>query len=214
MTFSHRCIGAKRCPGEVRWADVNEEAVFPAQRVPIMPHVPSLSKFLTGITHILPLWPLELALSRLAKDIVHRHPGLLERLAPNAGSTIAVVPADIDAVFLITLGSGAPTVKVVRGVSLAHVDARIEGALLALVDLAEGRLDGDALFFSREIVIEGDMEVVVALRNALDAEGLDLVEEACHLFGPLAGSMNRAGRGALNLLRDGFAGSWSGRIAS
>ncbi len=73
---------------------------------------------------------------------------------------------------------------------------------MALIDLAEGRMDADALFFSREITIEGDMEAVLALRNALDAEGLDLMAEAFRPFGPLAGGMSRVGRNALQLFRD------------
>jgi len=37
-----------------------------------------------------------------------------------------------------------------------------------MIELLEGRADGDALFFSRTLTVEGDMEAVVALRNAID----------------------------------------------
>jgi predicted lipid carrier protein YhbT len=65
-------------------------------------------------------------------------------------------------------------------------DARIAGPLLSLVDLARGKLDGDALLFSREIQVEGDIAAILALRNALDAEGIDFVAECAMVCGPLA----------------------------
>ena len=63
-------------------------------------------------------------------------------------------------------------------------DAAIRGALKTLVDLLEGRLDGDALFFSRELAIEGDTEAVVALRNAVDDAEIDLAEDVLSVLGP------------------------------
>ena len=52
--------------------------------------------------------------------------------------------------------------------------------------MIDGSLDGDALFFSRDLRVSGDTEAVVALRNALDdlqGSALDSVLEA---FGPLS----------------------------
>jgi predicted lipid carrier protein YhbT len=54
-----------------------------------------------------------------------------------------------------------------------------------LLGLVHGVYDGDALFFSRDLVIEGDTEAVLALRNAIDNEEIDLAKEAAGLFGPL-----------------------------
>ena len=56
----------------------------------------------------------------------------------------------------------------------SHWDARIAGPLAALIGLVHGAYDGDALFFSRDLVIEGDTAAVLALRNAIDNEELDL----------------------------------------
>lgn len=47
-------------------------------------------------------------------------------------------------------------------------DARIAASFLTLLDMIDGNLDGDALFFSRELIVEGDTEAVVCLRNAMD----------------------------------------------
>jgi O2-independent ubiquinone biosynthesis accessory factor UbiT len=71
----------------------------------------------------------------------------------------------------------APRVTELRELAECKWDALIAGPFLSLIDLARGKLDGDALLFSREIRIESDMEAMLALRNALDAEGVDLLAE-------------------------------------
>ncbi len=58
--------------------------------------------------------------------------------------------------------------------------------------MLHGRYDGDALFFSRDLMIEGDTEVVLALRNALDDAELDLGAELAAMAGPLKGAVRRA----------------------
>jgi len=61
-----------------------------------------------------------------------------------------------------------------------------------LIDLLEGRLDGDALFFSRELTVEGDTEAVLLLRNAVDSDEVDLFEDLLSVLGPLAGPLRFA----------------------
>jgi predicted lipid carrier protein YhbT len=50
--------------------------------------------------------------------------------------------------------------------------------------MIHGAYDGDALFFSRDIVVAGDTEAVLALRNALDDAELDLGAEIMAVLGP------------------------------
>ena len=86
--------------------------------------------------------------------------------------------------------------------SLLHVppdaaprpDARIAGKFLTLLAVADGRLDGDALFFTRELVVEGDTEAAVCLRHALDDLEGSIADDVADMFGP-------PGRAALALLR-------------
>ena len=52
--------------------------------------------------------------------------------------------------------------------------------------MMHGSLDGDALFFSRDLVIEGDTAAGLALRNAIDDAELDLTVELGVLVKPLA----------------------------
>jgi predicted lipid carrier protein YhbT len=69
----------------------------------------------------------------------------------------------------------------------AH-DARIAGPLSAFLAMMHGAEDGDALFFSRDLTVEGDTAAVLALRNAMDDAELDLTEELAALAGPLGGA--------------------------
>ena len=55
----------------------------------------------------------------------------------------------------------------------------------SLLALLEGRIDSDALFFTRELTITGDASAVVTLRNVLDRETIGVLDEASSLFGPL-----------------------------
>lgn len=130
----------------------------------------------------------EAALNRLAGLLAHRHTGMLERLADFAGATCLIVPRDLPAAFLLTLPP-APQPLRLELVDAAATEARatIRADLVTLLQLLEGRIDGDALFFSRDLTVEGDMEVVVALRNAVDDAGIDLIGDAAAACGPLAG---------------------------
>lgn len=82
---------------------------------------------------------------------------------------------------------------VLRRDSVPH-DAHIAGSALTLLDMIDGRLDGDALFFSRDLRITGDTEAVVSLRNALDDLDGSVADDAATLAGP-------AGRAILGFLR-------------
>src|SRR5690606_22433020 len=77
---------------------------------------------------------------------------------------------------MLTVSRGAPPLA----------DARIEGPLVLLLGLLEGRCDADALFFSRELAVTGDMEAMLALRNALDDSAIDLPRELGALTGPFS----------------------------
>ncbi|HEC14815.1 MAG TPA: lipid carrier protein, partial [Rhodospirillales bacterium] len=59
--------------------------------------------------------------------------------------------------------------------------------------------DGDALFFSRDLAIEGDTGAVVALRNAVDGAEIDLIEDLVSNLGPFAGPSRRAIEAARSL---------------
>jgi len=140
--------------------------------------------------------PLPPALLQPALDVAmllvrRRHPGVFERLAGLPDPVFVVDPVDLPLVFLLDANAQSPRLVAARAARGRRAAATIRGPLLTLIDLLEGRIDGDALFFSRELVIEGDTEAVVALRNAVDGAEIDLVGDVLSVLGPLAGPAHR-----------------------
>ncbi len=138
----------------------------------------------------LPLLPLELVLNGFLHRVLSRNPQIFDRLGPHGGKRFAIKPTDLPFAFVIEAAAPGPRLSVVRELP-ADIDAQISSSLANLLALVEGRLDGDALMFSRQLVIEGDVEAVLALRNAIDDAQLDLVGEIGSLFGPLGEPVRR-----------------------
>ncbi len=132
-----------------------------------------------------PLFPLSLAGQRLTRTLARRHPALFKRLGAQASKVFLIDPTDLPFVFVLTPRPDAPGFRAERRTEAVKWDARIAGRLAALIGMVHGAFDGDALFFSRDLRIEGDTEAVVALRNAIDNEEIDLAREAAALLGPL-----------------------------
>jgi predicted lipid carrier protein YhbT len=131
---------------------------------------------------------LDLAMAAVAR----RHGEVFARLDGLDEVVFLVDPVDLPFDFLLRPGAFPPRLTVFRtGKSGVEASATIRGSLLSLIDLLEGRVDGDALFFSRDLVFEGDTEAVLTLRNAIDGAGIDLVEIAASALGPLAGLARR-----------------------
>ncbi len=137
------------------------------------------------IMDVLPLTPLALASARLVASVARRHPALFQRLGAQAGKSFLIDAEDLPLLFVLRPRANDPQLTVHRRGEAVAWDARIGGALAALLGLVHGAYDGDALFFSRDLAIEGDTEAVVALRNAIDDSELDLAAEAAELLGPL-----------------------------
>ncbi|WP_301267479.1 SCP2 domain-containing protein [Bradyrhizobium sp. WYCCWR 12677] len=130
----------------------------------------------------MPLLPLQLVLSGFLQRILRRNPGLLDRLGEHRRARFGIKPVDLPFAFIVE--AAPPRLSAVRELPQT-LDARVSASLANLLALVEGRVDGDALMFSRQLAIEGDMEAVLALRNAIDDAGIDLAEELVCLFGPL-----------------------------
>jgi predicted lipid carrier protein YhbT len=146
----------------------------------------------------LPTGVLQPALDIMVSVLRRRHPGAFERLSELPDAEVLIDPIDLPMAFMMRLGS-----KGMR-LSLAHRgsqpgDAVIRGSFAHLLDLLEGRTDGDALFFSRDLTIEGDTAAVVALRNAVDGEDIDLAADLAAVLGPFARLLLPARRAAVHL---------------
>ncbi len=139
------------------------------------------------------------ALSATMNMLLKRHEHLFERL-PDMGSgegdeTLLIDPTDLPVSIVLTLDRERPELRSARPEDEANALAAVRGPVEVLVDLLEGRVDGDALFFSRELTFEGDTEAVVALRNAMDGAEIRLADLA-----PLPAPLARAGVKAAGVL--------------
>ena len=153
--------------------------------------IPRFPAPLACAMRVAPLAPLRLACDRLIANLTKRRPRLFERLGEHVSKTVTIDPTDLPIAFRLSPDPERPRLEVARQFDASSSDARIAGPLAALLGLIHGAYDGDALFFSRDLVIEGDTALVVALRNALDNEELNLADEAAALFGPLASLVAR-----------------------
>ncbi len=149
---------------------------------------------------ILPLLPLEMIVRRLLANAMAARPSFAERLGEHAGRSFAIDPVDCPFVFLMRPGRNKAELRVVRRNEAPGTDARIAAPLLVLLGMIDGTYDGDALFFSRDLVIEGDTGAVLALRNAIENADLD-PSTVLALPKSLSGPFNSVARAAFDRLR-------------
>ena len=133
--------------------------------------------------------------------LIRRHPDLIDRLALLKGRTLIIAPSDVPRPIALGLTvSGRPWLRVAAPSDVDAAAATIAGPIQLLLALLEGRVDGDAVFFSRALSVEGDMSVVVALRNALDGEAIDLKAELLDALGPVGHALAGLERLAMQAL--------------
>lgn len=145
---------------------------------------------LARLVRPLPPALVEAIANRLLKRLVEAHPGLFERLDDYRLRRFAFLPSDLPFGFVVD--PAKQTLRVFSKSTPFTADAAVEGPLFLLLALMEGRLDADAFFFSRELTVTGDMEAMLAMRNALDDTGIDLTRDLAGFAGPLSGAANRA----------------------
>ncbi len=148
---------------------------------------PPLSPVLLAGLAARPLPPrlLQPLLDVAMRGVRSRHPDLFDRLSGLNDPVYLIDPVDLPFVFVLRPNPANPTLRALRSGDGVPADAVIRGPFLRLIDLLEGRIDGDALFFTRELTVEGDTEAVVALRNAVDGAEISVVDDILALFGPL-----------------------------
>ena len=136
-----------------------------------------------GLT-ALPPAALQPLLDAVMLVLKRRHAAMFTRMEDLAGCTFRIDPTDLPFDLLLR-PAPAPSLKAVAKEEGGEAEtASIHGPLATLAALLEGKLDGDALFFSRDLTVAGDTEAVVTLRNIIDGAGINIREDVLWAAGP------------------------------
>lgn len=141
------------------------------------------------------------------RQAMRQHPGLFDRLGAEADKRFGFTPTDLDLSFVVH--PAGRSIAVHRKASVPAADATATGPLLTLLALLEGRIDGDAVFFARGLGVAGDMEAMLALRNALDDSAIDLPSELGALAGPFSPLVAGAARHIRARALEGRDATWN-----
>ena len=137
--------------------------------------------------------PISLAFTAVRR----RHPDFARILDRFGDATVAIAPLDLPLVFV--LRANGSNLQVLHQDDAPAADATIRAAMDTLLALAEGNIDGDAAFFARRLTIEGDTEIVLRLRNAMDGAGINVIADLASACGPLAGVVRRGLEQAIHI---------------
>lgn len=132
----------------------------------------NLPPLVSSLIAPLPKSPMEMLLSAFTKRLVARRPELLRRLGAVVKVPIAIVPDDMPHAFLLSLDNEKSSVSICEKTEISDAQAVVRAPFLVLLGLLDGTYDGDALFFARDLRIEGKTEYVLALRNTLEEADL------------------------------------------
>lgn len=141
-----------------------------------------------------PLFAIQPVLRRIVNKIATDNPDMFGRLGPHYKANFVIDPVNLPFVLVLRPDPDDLLLVACQRKDIPPHDAKISGGFLDLLMLVDGDLDGDALFFSRDLTISGNTEAVVCLRNALDDIDDSIAENVAGMFGP-------PGRAVLGALR-------------
>ncbi len=141
-----------------------------------------------------PVFFLQPVLRRIVTRIARDNPDMFGRLGPHFSAHFLIDPVDLPFVMVLRPDPDDLLLIARPRTDIPPHDAKISGKFLDLLMLVDGDLDGDALFFSRNLTVSGNTEAVVCLRNALDDIDGSIAASVADMFGP-------AGRIALSTMR-------------
>jgi predicted lipid carrier protein YhbT len=137
---------------------------------------------------VLPRVVLDRIAAAVIRRLEHARPRLLDNLARLEPAVVHIAPVDLPYRFELRVGRMPVSLAIIDAPSAPASpapDAEVAASVATLVDLLEGRIDSDTLFFRRDLTICGNTSVVVGLRNVVDREELSLGDELAGLLGPL-----------------------------
>ncbi len=131
-----------------------------------------------------PLLPLQPVFYRIVRRVAAKHPELFERLGKHQRTDFIIDVTDFPFALHLRPYPPALILRAVRRERLPKHQAAIAGDFRTLLRMIDAEEDGDAIFFSRELVISGDTEAIVTLRNAMDDVEGSIAEDVAEMFGP------------------------------
>ena len=136
------------------------------------------------VLRTVPLFVVQAALDRIVTNIHKDQPRLFARMGAASKKAILIDPVDMPFVVRMLPDNDKPDMRAYRRGQAPEANAQITGTFAGLFKMLDTQLDGDALFFSRDLKVTGDLEVVVALRNSLDDVEGSIANDVAALFGP------------------------------
>ena len=160
--------------------------------MPSRAHTPALS-LLASLQRVprlllsaLPLPVMQPVLGHIAAHVASSRPELFARLGQHTAKRFLIDPTDLPFVLLLVPDARRPHLNACHRAEQPSHDAAIAGTFSNLLRMIDGSLDGDALFFDRTLHVSGDIEAIVALRNALDDFDGNVLDNILAAFGPLS----------------------------
>lgn len=150
----------------------------------------------------IPLFAIQPILNTIASHVARSRPDLFARLGPHLNKRFLIDPVELPFVLVLIPNPAAPHLQAFRRHQRPQHDASITGTFFKLFEMMEGTSDGDALFFNRDLIITGDIEAIVSLRNALDDFDGNVADSALEVLGPLS----RPAAVVISMLRASNAG--------
>ncbi len=150
------------------------------KNVPVKLKKRNIPKF---ILRPVPLFLYQPALKRIAHHIAGKYPEVFSRLGNVSNKKFMINPTNMPFVLLLEPNPNRLRLRAYRNTDALKYDAGITGSLLTLLNMVDGKIDGDAIFFTRNLKIEGNTEAVVTLRNALDNLDCSIADEIANIYG-------------------------------
>lgn len=121
-----------------------------------------------------PQFAIKTVVKRGVNTLRKKHPEAMERLSPTYGKTVYSFFTDLNYGVLTKITEQKTEVRKYKEKKV-EADLILKGKFFDLISIIEGKMDGDALFFSRKIEIEGDTEMLITIRNAFDSSDINLL---------------------------------------
>lgn len=143
----------------------------------------SLMLLLKGVLNKIPFFIIQAFLNYSLRKMHRKYPRVFSKISEQEIFSYLIVPTDLPFNFYLIIDKEQPILTVEKKDADIKASATIKATLNNLLEMFQGKLDGDAAFFSKSLIIEGSTVAIVTLRNSLDSENINLLEDFTENFG-------------------------------